>query len=284
MAHQIIAWLLLGLGLVFGAVLLRRGWREREALRQERGRMWLLCALEVPIYFLATLGISDFLLHTLLLRRGRLTADENLPGTLIAAGLTPGAVIAFALLQGENPVELPTLLLCCAGIAGGSVLGARFVRRLDGGKIRRIMAVALIASMAVLILKLILSAGASGAATGLSPWFLALAVVFSLFWGAVNMVGVPMKAAGTAFFLLLGMSPLSTLTLVLVMGCLGPMSGSVEVIRGGRYHRKTVCAAVIFGSLGAVLGCLFTVAISPLALNVLLLAVMLVAIVTMLRK
>ena len=95
MIQRIIGWVLLGLGLSYGAAILLLARRDRELLRGEAGRFPLLCALEVPIYFLATLGISDFLLHTLVLKRARLTDDERIPGTLVAAGVTPGAVISF---------------------------------------------------------------------------------------------------------------------------------------------------------------------------------------------
>ena len=102
--------------------------------------------------------------------------------------------------------------------------------------------------------------------------------------GIVNMIGVPMKPAGTAFFLLFGMSPLATLTLILVMGSIGPMSGAVSVVRSRRYHQKLCCAAVLFGVCGAVLGILFAITVNATVLNILLIAVMLVAIVSMLRK
>ena len=145
------------------------------------------------------------------------------------------------------------------------------------------MACALMASMAALIVKMIVSAGASGAAAGLSIAQLAIAVPFAFAMGVASMLGIPTKPAGTALFLLLGLSPLTTLTLVLVMCCIGPMFGGVAVLRGGRYHRKTACAAVVFGTLGAVLGCLFAISIDALLLNILLLGVMLVAVISFLR-
>ena len=73
----------------------------------------------------------------------------------------------------------------------------------------------------------------------------------------------------------------SALTLVLVIGCIGPMGGGISIIKEMRYHQKTACAAVVFGSVGAALGSLVPVSVSPLALNVILMAVLLIAIVTM---
>ena len=281
--QKTIGAVLLCCGLLLGAAILWRSIREREAFRAEKGNFALLGIMEIAVYFCATLGISDFLLNTIPYRQMRLAEDKKLPGTLIAAGLVPGSVIAFSLLQVDNPVELPTLILCSASIAAGCVLGARLVGRIDGSKIRRVLGIALIGSLIALSVKIIVSSGATGTAVGLTPAQLAIAVPFSIFWGAVNMLGVPGKPAGTAFFLIMGMSPLSTITLVLVMGCIGPMSGSIHVVRGGNYHRKLCSAAVIFGSVGAILGTLFAISINATLLNILLLAVMLIAIFSMFR-
>ena len=80
------------------------------------------------------------------------------------------------------------------------------------------------------------------------------------------MLGVPMKPAGTAMFLLLGLSPLNTLTLLLVMCCIGPFGGAVPVLKSGNYHQKLVCAAVLGGSLGAVLGSLLALSLPQYAI------------------
>ena len=87
-----------------------------------------------------------------------------------------------------------------------------------------------------------------------------------------------------AMFLLLGLSPLHTLTLLLVMCCIGPFGGAVPVLKSGNYHQKLACAAVLGGSLGAVLGSLLAISLPAALLNILLLAVMLIAIVSIFRE
>ncbi len=275
---------LLALGIIYGIALLVRAVRTRDAFRAERGRFPVLCALEAFLFFLATVGFPDFLLNTLLIRRLKLAEDRLLPGTVVAATITPGAVIAYSLLQPVGTIRLGTLIPCCAAIVLGALTGSRFVSRIDGKKITKVIGIALIFSMGALILRMFLTRGASGIDVGLSPAKLALAVVLSFFWGALNVMGVPMKPAGTAMFLLLGLSPLTTLTMVLVMCSIGPMTGGIPVLMEGRYHQKLACAAALFGSIGAVFGFFFTIAISPLFLNILLLAIMLIAILSMLRS
>ena len=284
MIQKQIGLILLAAGIVFGIWILASAAKHRDDFKSEAGSLPALCLAEVLIYFCATLGISDFLLNTLTLRGLHLAEDKKIPGTLIAAGLTPGAVIAFSLLQVENPVDLLTLLLCAASITLGGALGSRIVGRIDGSKIKRVMGIALIASMIALIAKIIIASGATGTATGLTAKQLCIAIPYSILWGMMNMLGVPGKPAGTAFFLLMGMSPLSTLTLVLVMACIGPMGGAFSVLKNGRYHRKLSCAAVIFGSIGAIAGCIFAISVNALVLNILLIAVMLIAIVSLLKK
>lgn len=281
--QRYIGWFLLSAGLIAGAVILAEAFRNRQRVRNERGNAFVIAILEVLVYIAATLGISDYLLNTLIARKLDSTEDQNLPGTLIACGYTPGAVIAFSLLRVDNPVETRTLIVCALSIVAGCLIGVRLVGGIDPKKIRRVMGIALIGSLIALIAKIIVSAGATGQAQGMSAMQLVIAVPFGIFWGAVNMIGVPMKPAGTAVFLLMGLSPLVTLSLVLVMGCVGPLSSAPSVLKRGAYHRKTVCAAVVFGTAGALIGTAFAISVNALVLNILLLVVMVIAIVSMLK-
>ena len=281
--QKLIGTALLAIGIAYAAVILRNAVKNKQAFQNENGRFSLLCFIETLLYFCVTLGISDFLLNTLVFRHLHLAEDKKLPGTLCAACLTPGAVIAFFLLRVENPVDLKTLVFCSAAIAVGSAAGSRFVGGLDGAKIKKALGYALIGSMAALIIRILVSRGTPGTLAGLEGGKLLFAVVFSFFWGAINMLGVPMKPAGTAMFLLLGLSPINTLTLMLVMCCIGPFGGGIPVLRSGNYHRKLVCAAAVFGSLGAILGSLFAISVNALLLNIILLAVMLIAIISIFK-
>jgi uncharacterized membrane protein YfcA len=284
MGQRILGAVILAAGVLYGAAILTIAYRRRDELRSGGRRLPLLAALEAGVFFCASMGISDFLLNTLTARKLRLTDDKTLPGTLVACGLTPGAVIAFSLLRSENPADLLTLILCGALVMLGSVTGARLVSRFDGRVVKTVMRVALTASFLILILKMILSAGRTGAAIGLTSWRLAAAAAVCFASGLLNMFGIPMKPTWTALFLILGMSPLATLTMVLVLGALCPLSGGVEVIRRGNFSRPMAVCAVTGGSAGAVLGAVLAVSLPAAALNIILLAVMLLAIITMFRR
>ena len=114
MGQRILGAVILAAGILYGLVILAGTYRNREQLRTGHGSLPLLAALEAAVFFCASMGISDFLLNTLTAKKLRLTDDKTLPGTLVACGLTPGAVIAFSLLRSENPADLLTLILCGA--------------------------------------------------------------------------------------------------------------------------------------------------------------------------
>lgn len=282
--QKIIGLVILILGIAYGTWIIYLAIKRNAEFREERGSIPVLFVMETGIYFAASIGISDFLLNTLLIRGQTLTEDKKLPGTLVTCGLLPGAIIAFSYLKVDNPVELATLIPCVIAIILGSIIGGRFVIKLDGARITRFMRIALIGSLVALIVRIIVSRGAAGTDIGLNLPKLIIAILVSFFWGAVNMIGVPMKPAGTALFLLLGLSPIATLTMVLVMASIGPMGGGLAVIKSGNYHQRLSCSAVTGGTIGAILGTIFTISINATVLNILLIGVMVIAIISMFRK
>jgi len=283
MFQDILGGALLAAGAVYAAVILWLTRRDKAEIKQEKGTLPLLAALEVLIYICASIGISDYLLNTLLVKRGKLAEDRLLPGTVVACGIVPGTIIAWYLLRADTVPDGISILVCGLSVSVGSVLGARLVGRFDSKRIKAVMRAALVCSFVILIVRMILSAGVTGSAMTLSPIQLWVAAGLGLLTGVINMFGIPMKPTWTAMFLVMGLSPITTLTLVLVMGALTPLSGGASVLRGGKYYRKLVFCAAVFGSLGAILGTLLAISVPAVVLNILLLIVMMIAIVTMFR-
>ena len=279
----ILAGALMLYGAVYTAGLCRDAWRNKDVCRAEKGKFWQISLCETVVYFFTTLGFPDFLLNTLLFRKFQWVDDRRLPGTLVAASVLPGAWIASAYLVGNRSVELKTLFLCMIAIGLGSIVGARVVGSLSGATIRKIMGVAMIASMGALILKMVVSAGAVGTGTALLWWQLAIALPIIFGLGVINMFGVPMKPPAIALFLLMGIEPMATLTLVMAMGVISPMTGGVRVLRSGNYQRKLSLLGALFGFVGALIGAVFTVSLNAGILNVILLFIMAFTAVSMLR-
>ncbi|MBR0140047.1 MAG: hypothetical protein IJM17_07160 [Firmicutes bacterium] len=282
--QRIIGTVFLVCGLVYAFFLGREMVRNKEKLKNAKGNFSLICALQFAIYFLCTIGVSDFLLNTLMIKKLRLADDRSLPSCLIAATIVPGAFIAFSYLKAENSVDALTLVLWMICLAIGGVLGGRAVSSMDGAVLKKIMGYALIFSMAALIVKMAISSGSSGSAPGLSGAKLMIMCAACVGIGFINMMGVPCKPAATALLLLLGLSPVATLTLVLVLGCIIPMSGGVSIVKAGMYNRKMVLAAMTAGSVASILGVLMAISMNQLVLNILLLFVMLIAIISIFKK
>lgn len=284
MFQQIIGSALLFIGLVYAAVLLFAFLKDREGTFRAKGDFRLLSVLELVVFVCASVGVSDYLLNTLISRHFHLTEDEELPGTLISCCLLPGAIIAFSLMRPDNPVDMKTLILCSICVVAGSLIGSHIVMQMDGRLIRKIMCAALAVSLVFVIIKMIITAGATGTAVGVSGARLVLAAALCLATGIINRFGIPMKPTWTAIFLLLGLSPLATLTMTLIIGALTPFAGGISVMKSGLYQKKMALAALIFGSAGAVIGTNLAISIPALALNVILIVVMVIAIVSMMRS
>ena len=267
-------------GLIYAFVLGRELVRNRAALRQAPGDLKIIGVCEFFIFFLCTVGVSDFLLNTLLIKKFRLSDDKGIPSCLIASTLVPGAFLSFSYLQADA-LTLIMFMLC---LAAGAVFGGRAVSRMNGEAIRKIMGIALLFSMAALIVKMILSAGTTGTAVGLHGVRLLIMCLGCLGIGFINMMGVPCKPVAAAMLLLLGLSPVATLTLTLVLGAIIPMSGGVSIVKGGLYNRKMVLAAMTAGSVAAVLGVMLAISMNQLLLNILLIIVMLIAVISIFKK
>lgn len=277
------AWVILLLGALYGAALLRTAWKKKAQVKEEPGRFWQHGSCQGIVYFFTTMGFPDFLLNTALLRKLGWVEDRCLPGTLVASSLVPGAVIAYVYLQSGAMLDMKLLLSCVAAIALGSFLGARVVTQLRGETIRTIMGAAMLFSMAALLLKMAISSGAAGTATALSSVQLAIALPIVCFFGFINMFGVPMKPPAIALFLLLGLSPMATLTLVMAMGIASPLAGGVRVLRSGLYGKKSALAALSFGTAGVLLGAAFTITLDAAVLTAILLFIMAATALSMLR-
>lgn len=284
MFQQILAVVLLVVGIVYGGAVLLISYRNKALLRGEKGNIVLLAVAQALVYLCASFGISDYLLNTLVLKHTGCADDKLIPATLVAGCVTPGAIIAFSLLMAEsNPIDFKLLLVCSLGVITGSVIGSKLVGRFDGARIRKIMQIALVCSFIVLLVRMMISIE-GGSSSSLGGIKLIIAAVACVLTAAINMFGIPMKPTWTALFLMMGLSSLTTLTLVLLLGALGPVAGGSRALCAGCYHRKTVLCATVTGSLGALLGTMFAVSIPAVVLNILLMAVMLIAIITMFKK
>ena len=285
MFQQILAYVILVRGLIYGGVMVYISCRNRDKLALEKGNIPVLIASEIAIYICASVGLSNYILNTLLFKHAVKGDDKLLPGTLVAGCVTPGAIIAFSLLRADvNPIDTKLLIVCAVSVIAGSLVGSQMVGMFDKTRIRKIMLAALIFSFIVLVVRNIVSIGGGNTATSLSGIKLVIAAVLCFVTTTINMFGIPMKPTWTAMFLMLGLTSLTSLSLVLFFGSIAPLAGGIRALCADRYHRKLVLCTVVGGSAGAILGTFLAISIPSAVLNILLLGVMLIAIITMAKK
>ena len=271
---KIIAYFFLVYGIIFGFFLLKKAFFSISEVKKERGSFPAQLFAEAMVFFLSTMGFPDFVMNTLTFRKFSWVEDRRIPPTLVAAAVTPGTFIAFSYLHTGSFSDLRTLLTCMAAAAAGSFFGSRAVTGLDGKMLRRIVSAALAVSMVLIAVKMAAGSGVSGSRTELGTAGLCIAACVIVLLSFLNMFGVPMKPSLTALFLLLGLSPMTAITLMLVISVTSPVVGGITVMRNGQYHKRISVAAVTAGTLGAAAGSLLTFSMDAAVLNVILLLIM----------
>ncbi len=231
-----------------------------------------LALTELIVYFLATLGFSNYVLNTAVFKKTGWVEDALIPGTMTTGYIVPGSIIAAVYVAGGRQFDAVTLAVSIVSVMAGSFFGAKAMLSVDTAVIRKVIGVAMIASMAAIIFKLCVSPESTELGLHGSQFIFAVPLIFAL--GFVNNFGVPMKPVIIAGFMLLGISPLATLSYCMAMGIASPLIGCVRIFRTGRYHKKVFLANTVFGSAGALLGCIFALNISSVALVPIMLLVM----------
>ncbi|MBQ7702979.1 MAG: hypothetical protein IJT40_01250, partial [Firmicutes bacterium] len=232
--QHIIGALFLFAGILYAIYIVRDALTDRESFASQKGSLRGTMIAEAIVYFFCTIGISDFVMNTIVVRKLKLADHDTLPDCLITAGIVPGAFIAFLYLLHAPVVDTATLLVFMGGLAVGSFFGSHAVGKMDGEVIRKALIVLLIGAMVALIVRMILSSGAPGTATSLSGWKLVLLGVLTTVFGFTNMLGIPAKPFTTTALMLLGMSPITTLTLLLGSVPISVVTGGINVGRRKR--------------------------------------------------
>ena len=282
--QQIIGTFFLTCGIIYAFFILKDAFSDKEAFQSQPGRLGLILPLEALVYFIATIGVSDFVMNTIMVRRLKLAGPESLPDCLITAGTVPGSFIAFLYMRNAGPMDTPTLLVFILCMAVGSFFGSRAVGHMSGETIRRVMVALLALSAVVLIMRMIMNQGAVNTATAVSGTRLVILGLCTLTFGFTNMLGIPAKPFLTTSLLLLGLSPIMTLAIILGAIPISVVTGGINVIRRKRYNKKHAVSAVTAGCCAAFVGCKLAISINAMALNIILIAVILIAIASLVRK
>lgn len=275
--------LIAALLVVFACVLAADLWRHRYRLCEEPGSPVLMGIMAPVVMFFATMGISDFVMNTLFFKKCRLVEDRCLPGTLVGAGTLPLGVVAAAYLLSAE-VDIRLTAVCMAGQSLGAWLGVGLVAGLDGRRIKKCVAWAMLVSAVFLVLRLAGVGGEGGNLTTLPPAGLALCGVAAFLLGMGNMLGMGAKAPYLSLLLMLGLSPACVLPVVMPSCTVSGVFGGIRYIRRGLYQRKVVLIYSLAGFIGVGAGFLFVMNLPQTILQVVMLGITVYTGISMLRE
>lgn len=282
--QHIIGAVFLAAGIIYAIYIVRDVLADRKAFGSQPGVLRNTMIAEAIVYFFCTIGISDFVMNTIVVRKLKLAGPETLPDNLITCGIVPGAFIAFLYLRNAPLVDVTTMLVFMVCLALGSFFGSRAVGKMDGEAIRKVLLILLVAAMIALIVRMILSAGEPGTLTALTGGKLILMGALTFVFGFTNMLGIPAKPFTTTMMMLLGMSPITTLTLLLGSVPISVVTGGINIVHRKRYNKKMVISAVTAGCVTAFIGTALAISINATVLNIILIAVIGVAVVSLIKK
>ena len=90
----ILGYAFLTLGVIWAAVLLTTLLKQKQKFGDEPGKpLPVMLITESVVYFLATMGISDFLMNTIVFNRYKSGDTAELPGTVNLSTIVPGTAI-----------------------------------------------------------------------------------------------------------------------------------------------------------------------------------------------
>ena len=282
--QYIIGTLFLAAGIIYAVYILKDAITDKAAFNAQPGNLKVIMIAETIVYFFCTIGISDFVMNTITIRRLKLAEPETLPDCLITAGIVPGAFISFLYMRNAGAMDNLTLLVFIICLAVGSFLGSRAVGQMKGETIRRAMVALLSLSVLVLIARMVMTQGAANTEVALRGAKLVILALTTLVFGFTNMLGIPAKPFLTTALLLLGLSPIATLALILGAVPISVVTGGINVVRRKRYNKKHAVSAVTAGCAAAFVGCMLAISLNAAALNVILIAVIIVAIISLIKK
>ena len=156
--------------------------------------------------FLDTLGVGSFATTTAAFKLGKLVDDRDIPGTLNVGHSIPTIVEALIYIT-VIKVELPTLVSMIAAGAFGAFFGARWVSGWSRLTIQRGLAIALLITAAIMMLRQLQFFPPGGDALGLTGVALAAAILANAVIGSLASLGIGNYAPCMAVVSLLGMSP-----------------------------------------------------------------------------
>lgn len=201
------------------------------------------------IFFLSTLGISDFAISTSLYPKLNWTSVKKLPGTLNTQCTIPVAVMALAYIT-KIEVSITTLIVCIVSQMVGSYFGAKFAVKLPAEKLKVSIGIGMIVAALIIFGGKFGLLPGGGNATELTGIKLVVAAVALAIFGALNNIGIGSYALTMITVYLLGLNPAVAFPIMMGAATFSVPVGSVQFVKSGEYSRKITLFTSTFGVLG----------------------------------
>jgi len=214
-----------------------------------------LLALGFVTDFLDTLGVGSFATTSTALKLGRITDDENIPGTMNVGHALPTileAVLYITIIR----VERFTLFSMIAAGALGAWFGAGVVVRWPRRTIQRGLAVALLVTAIFIALRQSGLFPPGGDALGLSGGLLVVGILGNALFGALCTLGIGNYAPSMALVSLLGMNPTAAFPIMMGSAAIFLPVGAIRFLKAKRYDRTAVIGLALGGLPGVLVAAL----------------------------
>jgi uncharacterized membrane protein YfcA len=212
--------------------------------------------------FLDALGIGSFATTTAAYKVRNTVPDERIPGTL-NVGHAPPTIVEALIYITIIHVDLVTLVALIASATVGAWLGAGIVSQWSRRRVQRGMAIALLLTALIIVLRQVHLFPVGGDALGLAgPWLVVGCLANGLF-GALMTLGVGLYAPCMGMVYLLGMNP--TAAFPIMMGSCAVLMpiASIRFMRAGAYDKRAAVGLAL-GGIPGVLVAAFLVKSLPL--------------------
>ena len=187
--------------------------------------------------FFDTLGIGSFAQQTAIFKLFKLVDDRLIPGTMNVGNTIATVTQAFIFMTSVK-VDPVTLVSMSTAAPIGALLGAGVVAKMPRRKIQIGMGAGLMVVALIILAGQLNLMPIGGVAIGLSGWKLALIIIMSLIFGALQTIGVGFYAPCMAMVYALGMHPATAFPIMMTATAMLMAAGGARFVKENAYDRK----------------------------------------------
>ncbi|ULQ54245.1 sulfite exporter TauE/SafE family protein [Flavihumibacter fluvii] len=225
----------------------------RDVIRNRRkfsGKPWSgFLATGFISNFFDTLGIGSFAQQAAVFKFFKLVDDRLIPGTMNVGNTIPTVTQSFIFMTAVK-VDPFTLVSMSIAAPVGALLGAGVVSRLSRRKIQAAMGAALMVVACIILAGQLKLMPVGGVAIGLYGWKLAVIILMSLVFGALQTIGVGFYAPCMAMVYALGMHPATAFPIMMTATAMLMAAGGAKFVKENAYDPKASISLTVAGVAG----------------------------------